>query len=65
MTGYTPPEETEWWSDYQAHVQRRHRVVHAGARATRADAESSIRAAEAMIAFLHWPSMRVESRAGS
>ena len=65
MTGYTPPQETEWWSDYQAHVQRRHRVVHAGARVTRADAESSIRAAEAMIVFLHWPSMRVESRAGS
>jgi len=55
MTGYTPPEETESWSDYQAHVQRRHRIVHAGARVTRADAESSIRAAEAMIAFLHWP----------
>src|SRR5829696_6084054 len=65
LTGYTAPEETEWWSDYEAHVQRRHRIVHAGARVTRADAESSIRAAEAMIAFLHWPSMRIESRGGS
>jgi hypothetical protein len=65
MTGYTPPEQTEWWSDYEAHVQRRHRIVHAGARVTRADAESSIRAAEAMIAFLHWPSMRIESRGAS
>jgi hypothetical protein len=61
LTGYTPPQETEWWRDYQAHAQRRHRIVHAGARVTRADAEASIRAAEAMIAFLHWPSVRIES----
>jgi len=46
-------------------VQRRHRIVHADARVTRADAEFSIRAAEAMIAFLHWPSMHIESRGGS
>jgi hypothetical protein len=55
LSGYTPPQETEWWRDYQAHVQRRHQIVHGGARVTRKDAESSIRAAEAMIAFLHWP----------
>jgi hypothetical protein len=62
LTGYSPPQETEWWRDYQAHVQRRHRIVHSGARITREEAESSIRAAEAMIAFLHWPSMRTEWR---
>jgi len=62
LTDYTPPPDAEWWRDYQAHTQRRHRIVHAGARITRADAESSVRAAEAMIAFLHWPSMRIESR---
>ena len=61
-TGYAPPQDAEWWRDYQAHAQRRHRIVHAGARITRADAESSITAAEAMIAFLHWPSMRIEPR---
>ena len=58
VTGYAPPQEADWWRDYQAHAQRRHQIVHAGARVTRADAESSIRAAEAMIDFLHWPSMR-------
>jgi hypothetical protein len=62
LTGYTPPQESEWWRDYQAHVQRRHRIVHAGARVTREDAESLIKAAEAMITFLHWPSSRTDLR---
>ena len=57
MTGYAPPEKEEWWCEYQAHAQRRHRIVHAGARVTRQEAESSIKAAKAMIEFLHWPSM--------
>jgi hypothetical protein len=61
LTGYAP-QEAEWWRDYQAHVQRRHRIVHAGARVTRKDAESSIKAAEAVIAFLHWPSTRTDLR---
>jgi hypothetical protein len=26
LTGYTPPPEDEWWRDYQAHAQRRHRI---------------------------------------
>lgn len=59
MTGYAPPEKEEWWSDYQAHAQRRHRIVHAGARVARQEAESSIEAAKAMIDFLHWPSMSI------
>ena len=63
-TGYALPQDAEWWRDYQAHTQRRHRIVHAGARITRADAESSITAAEAMIAFLNWPSMRIEPSGG-
>jgi hypothetical protein len=58
LTGYPPPEDAEWWRDYQADAQRRHRIVHAGARVTRTDAENSIKAANAMIAFLHWPSTR-------
>jgi hypothetical protein len=58
LTGYPPPEDTEWWRDYRAHAQRRHRIVHAGARVTRNDAEDSIKAATAMITFLHWPSTR-------
>jgi hypothetical protein len=62
FTGYAPPQEAAWWRDYQAHAQRRHRIVHAGARITRADAESSITAAEAMIVFLHWSSMQIEPR---
>jgi hypothetical protein len=61
VTGYAPPQEADWWRDYQAHAQRRHRIVHAGARVTRKDAESSIKAAEAMIAFLHSPSMSTGS----
>ena len=61
LTGYTPPREGEWWRDYQAHVQRRHRIVHAGGRITRRDAEDSIAAAEAMIEFLRWPSTRVDA----
>jgi len=40
-------------------VQRRHRIVHAGARVIRQDAEASIEAAKALIDFLHWPSMRI------
>jgi len=62
LTGYAVPEDTEWWRDYQAHSQRRHRIVHAGARVTRKDAEDSIKAANAMIAFLHWPSMGIDSQ---
>jgi HEPN domain-containing protein len=62
LTGYTPPQDTEWWREYQAHVQRRHRIVHAGARVTRQDAEASIEAAKALIDFLHWPSMRIDAR---
>jgi HEPN domain-containing protein len=61
MTGYAPPDEDEWWRDYQAHAQRRHRIVHAGARIARQDAEDSIKAAKAMIDFLHWPSMRIDA----
>ena len=61
MTGYTPPAEADWWHDYQAHAQRRHRIVHAGDRVTRADAEDSLAAAKAMIGFLHWPSQRIEA----
>ena len=61
LTGYAPPEDAEWWPDYQAHAQRRHRIVHAGARVTRNDAEDSIKAANAMIDFLDWPSTRIES----
>jgi HEPN domain-containing protein len=61
LTGYTPPQDTEWWREYQAHVQRRHRIVHAGARVTRQDAEASIEAAKALIDFLHWPSMRIDA----
>jgi hypothetical protein len=62
LTGYTPPREADWWRDYQAHVQRRHRIVHAGARVTPKDAECSIKAAEAMIAFLHWPRTSTDFR---
>lgn len=61
ITGYTPPHETGWWREYQAHAQRRHRIVHAGARITRQDAEDSIEAAKAMIAFLHWPSVSIDA----
>ena len=61
MTGYTPPDGSEGWLEYQAHAQRRHRIVHAGARITRKDAEASIEAAKAMIHFLHWPSMRIDA----
>ena len=61
LTGYAPPEDTEWWRDYQALAQRRHRIVHAGARVTRIDAEDSIKAANALIDFLHWPSARIGS----
>jgi HEPN domain-containing protein len=61
LTGYTPPQDTEWWREYQAHVQRRHRIVHAGARVTHQDAEASIEAAKALIEFLHWPSVRVDA----
>jgi hypothetical protein len=61
MTGYAPPEKEEWWCDYQVHAQRRHRIVHAGARVARQEAESSIKAAKAMIDFLHWPSMSIEA----
>ena len=61
MTGYTPPDGSEWWREYQAHAQRRHRIVHAGARITRQDAEASIEAAKTMIHFLHWPSMRIDA----
>jgi len=61
ITGYTSPAETEWWRDYQAHAQRRHRIVHAGARITRQDAEESIQAATAMIAFLDWASTSIDA----
>ena len=62
MTGYTPPDDYEWWREYQAHAQRRHRIVHAGARITRQDAEDSIEAAKAMIDFLYWPSMSIDTK---
>jgi hypothetical protein len=61
LTGYSPPQDTEWWREYQAHVQCRHRIVHAGARVTRQDGEASIEAAKALIEFLHWPGMRVDA----
>jgi hypothetical protein len=61
LTGYTPPDDAEWWSEYQAHAQRRHRIVHVGARITRQDAEDSIEAANALIAFLEWPNARIEA----
>jgi hypothetical protein len=59
MTGYAPPDDADWWSAYQAHAQRRHQIVHAGARITRGEAEASIEAAKALIEFLHWPSMTI------
>ena len=62
ITGYTPLNESGWWRDYQAHAQRRHRIVHAGARISRQDAEASIEAANAMIAFLHWPSAAFDAK---
>jgi hypothetical protein len=61
ITGYTSPDETEWWREYQAHAQRRHRIVHDGARITRQDAEDSIEAAKTMIAFLHWTSASIDA----
>jgi len=64
-TGYTPPAEADWWHDYQAHAQRRHRIVHDGDRVTRAEAEDSLAAAKAMIGFLHWPRQRLEADASA
>jgi hypothetical protein len=61
ITGCTP-DQTEWWPEYQTHAQRRHRIVHAGARVTRQDAEESIEAAKAVIEFLHWPSMSIDAQ---
>jgi hypothetical protein len=61
ITGYAPPDDAEWWREYQAHAQRRHRIVHAGARITRQDAEDSIESANAMITFLHWPSASIDA----
>jgi hypothetical protein len=60
ITGYTP-DEADWWPEYQAHAQRRHRIVHAGARITRRDAEDSLEAAKELIAVLHWPSLRIDA----
>ena len=62
VIGHPPPEGEQWWRDYQTHAQRRHRIVHGGARITRKDAEASIAAAQALIEFLHGAAAYVDAQ---
>ena len=62
VIGHPPPEGERWWREYEVHAQRRHQIVHAGARITRKEAEASITAAQALIEFLHGAATYVDAQ---
>ena len=41
-----------YWDDFKAHVRRRNRIVHGGARATPEEAEKSVTVASSLVAHL-------------
>jgi hypothetical protein len=49
-----------WWRGYQAHGQRRHNVIHRGARLTEKEAAASIDTMWALVKFMR----RVRTSAG-
>ncbi len=51
LTG-TEIGEEPWWSDYNAHVNRRHAVVHEGVRVTKEEAEASVESVRQFILVL-------------
>lgn len=50
--GGPDPADEPWWHDFLAHAQRRNRIVHEGAETTPEHSAASLRAAEALIAWL-------------
>jgi hypothetical protein len=41
-----------WWSDFTTSAKRRNNIIHAGAHATAADAEASLKVADQLLAHL-------------